>query len=93
MKKIKWLVLGLTISIVISLASVGVAVYTYSSIPARVSEYINQHKIELKGAKGDKGATGAPGANGISGSLGSGGTGGGLNCTTYGINNQYTSCY
>lgn len=90
MKKVQWIIIGLLT--VVSLASIGLSIYTYASMPSRIAEYVSQHRSEFKGEKGDKGEDGADGINGRNGLNGSSDSSGGFNCTTYGINNQFTSC-
>lgn len=73
----------------IALAGLGLGAYSYVSMPSRVQNYVAQHKSELKGDKGATGDTGAAGLNGLNGSSGGSSS---FNCTTYGIDRQFTSC-
>ncbi len=73
----------------IALAGLGLGTYSYVSMPSRVKNYVAQHKSELKGDKGASGDTGSAGLNGLNGSSGSSSS---FNCTTYGIDKQFTSC-
>ena len=73
----------------IALTGLGLGVYSYVSMPSRIQNYVSQHKSELKGDKGATGDTGSAGLDGVDGSSGSSGS---FNCTTYGIDRQFTSC-
>ena len=73
----------------IALVGIGFSAYSYVSMPSRVQSYVSQHKAELKGDKGATGDTGSAGLNGVNGSSSGSSS---FNCTTYGIDKQFTSC-
>jgi hypothetical protein len=98
MKKKTLLTIGIWAFVIVSIAGTGLGVYTYLSMPARIAEYVSQHKNELKGDKGEQGMRGPMGLAGADGANGANGFDGApasnrINCTTYGITNQFTSCY
>lgn len=90
------------IAIVISIISLGFAIYTYSRqsemIKSEVKNYVEQHKDELKGEKGDRGPVGPKGETGEQGPSGpagssSGGYNSGFSCHTYTLlDDHYTDC-
>jgi hypothetical protein len=76
-----WVMLWLTG--IISISSLGLALYSLYIVPAQVKEYVSVHKLELKGdtgqvgpegIQGSMGPAGASGLNGASGSNGINGT-------------------